>query len=558
MRTRKGKPKTVFKAILNMALAMSIVLSSVTVPNVVRPDKTITAHAYSGTTRSGEATTGHTHYTVAYKYDKNINCIYTTYSANSNDVQVLWTHGQHTNTKDFGPGREDENNLPFQAANIAVVNKSSLGDAVDAAHAAHPKEPAWDWNSVRQWLDNSRFTQNRNGAWRIDDGSGTYEYLTGITTEQINPVHFVETKHATCTESGYDLWSDGSKRNVTPALGHIWPNEWTDAGTHHEKKCQREQYGCGHSLLDSKPHRYEKTNGYDYIDDRNDATHHRKCVDCGHIETDNHHFTKWKDDDNRPGWQIRHCEGCGYKTWRDVESPKVMIYASKSGKWTAGDVKITVQAWDRGSGLKLIRLYRTNKYTKEVQQVKSGVFKGETDWQSITFTEKEEGEWTYSANALDMWHNLGEGVFVKNGNEKKSPLDTYNNADKTKKNTDDVKLDHSDPTQDVKLNGKNAKSTVKTGTHEVYHPGEEATITEKKTVPKVPVYEDVVDKIKGKAVEEKYNTITYNLDGGGFYADAPTEYINGKETSVPNPQKSGYKFGGWTMWIQVRGMEHCI
>lgn len=364
--------------------------------------------------------------------------------------------------------------------------------------------------------------------------------------------------HATCTESGYDLWSDGSQRNLTPALGHIWPKEWEDVGTHHEKKCQREQYGCGHSVLDSKPHEYKQTNGYDYIDDRNDATHHRVCVDCGHIETDNHHFTEWKDDDKRPGWQIRHCEGCGYKTWRDVEPPKVMIYASKSGKWTAGDVKITVQAWDRGSGLKLIRLYRTNKYTKEVQQVKSGVFKGQTDWQSITFTEKEEGEWTYSANAFDMWHNLGEGVFVKNRNEKKSLLDTYNAADKTKKNTDDVKLDHSDPTQDVKLNGKNAKSTVKTGTHEVYHPGEEETITERKTVPKDPVYEDVVDKIKGKAVEEKYNTITYNLDGGGFYADAPTEYINGKETSVPNPQKSGYKFGGWTMWIQVRGMEHCI
>ena len=219
MTKRKGKPKTVFKAILNMALAVSIVLSSVAVPNVVRPDKTITAHAYSGTTRSGEATIGHTHYTVAYKYDQSLNCIYTTYSANSNDVQVLWTHGKHTNTKDFGPGHEDENNLPFQTANIAVVNKSSLEDAVDAAHAAHPND--WNWNRVRQWLNNSQFTQNRNGAWRIDDGSGTYEYLTGITTKQINPVHFVETKHATCTESGYELWSDGSHRNLTSPLGHI-------------------------------------------------------------------------------------------------------------------------------------------------------------------------------------------------------------------------------------------------------------------------------------------------------------------------------------------------
>lgn len=380
MRTRKGKPKTVFKTILNMALAMSIVLSSVAVPNVVKP---ITAHAgqYNGTTRSGEATTGHTHYTVAYKYDEGRNCIYTTFSANSNDVQVLWTHGQHTNTKDFGPGREDENNLPFQAANIAVVNKSSLGDAVDAAHA---KDSDWNWNDVKQWLDNKRFSQNRNGAWRIDDGSGTYEYLTGITKKQYDDVitHFVETVHATCTESGYDLWSDGSHRNLTSPLGHIWPKEWEDAGTHHEKKCQRNQYGCNHSVLDSKPHEYKQTNGYDYIDDKNDATHHRNCVDCGHKETDNHHFTEWKDDDNRPGWQVRHCKGCGYKTWRDVEQPKVMIYASKSGKWTAGDVKITVQAWDRGSGIKLIRLYRTNKYTKEVQQVKSGEFKGETDWQS--------------------------------------------------------------------------------------------------------------------------------------------------------------------------------
>ena len=171
MRTRKGKPKTVFKTILNMALAMSIVLSSVAVPNVVKP---ITAHAgqYNGTTRSGEATTGHTHYTVAYKYDEGRNCIYTTFSANSNDVQVLWTHGQHTNTKDFGPGREDENNLPFQAANIAVVNKSSLGDAVDAAHA---KDSDWNWNDVKQWLDNNMIPYDKLIFEENDKGVACYK-----------------------------------------------------------------------------------------------------------------------------------------------------------------------------------------------------------------------------------------------------------------------------------------------------------------------------------------------------------------------------------------------
>jgi hypothetical protein len=548
MRTRKGKPKTVFKTILNMALAMSIVLSSVAVPNVVRP---ITAHAKTYNTLGGG--TGSNYYYFSYIYDPAGDGIALHIHTNSNNVVAMNYQNDFTCSRSFNQKLEMENPKCTHTLEAAVGDmNAATGKNVDVNKVL---------DELRQdgyYIEDG--VHNTPGIWRIKDGNG-FRYLTYLDGENCPPLdgtHLVETKHATCTESGYDLWSDGSHRNLTPALGHIWPKEWEDVGTHHEKRCQREQYGCNHSLLDSEPHRYEKTNGYDYIDDKNGATHHRVCVDCGHIETDNHHFTKWEDDDNRPGWQIRHCEGCGYRTWRDVEPPKVMIYASKSGKWTAGDVKITVQAWDQGSGIKLIRLYRTNKYTNEVQQVKSGVFKGETDWQSITFTEKEEGEWTYSANALDMWHNLGEGVFVKNGNEKKSLLETYNNADKTKKNTDDVKLDHSDPTQDVKLNGKNAKSTVKTGTHEVYHPGEEATITERKTVPKVPVYENVVDKIKGKAVEEKYNTITYNLDGGGFYADAPTEYINGKETSVPNPQKAGYKFGGWTMWIQVRGMEHCI
>lgn len=359
MRKRKGKPKTVFKAILNMALAMSIVLSSVAVPNVVKP---ITAHAKTYNTLGGG--TGHNYYHFSYIYDPEGNGIALHIHTNSNNVVAMNYQNDFTCSRSFNQKLEMENPKCTHTLEAAIGDMSAAtGRQIDVNGVLN------DLRKQGYYIEDG--VHHTPGIWRIKDGNG-FRYLTyldGGNSPSLNGTYKVGDTHATCTESGYELWSDGSHRNLTPALGHIWPKEWTDVGTHHEKKCQRNQYGCGHSLLDSKPHKYKQTNGYDYIDDRNDATHHRVCVDCGHIETDNHHFTKWEDDSTRPGWQIRHCEGCGYKTWRDVEPPKVMIYASKSGKWTAGDVKITVQAWDRGSGIKLIRLYRTNKYTKEVQQM---------------------------------------------------------------------------------------------------------------------------------------------------------------------------------------------
>ena len=44
-----------------------------------------------------------------------------------------------------------------------------------------------------------------------------------------------------------------------------------------------------------------------------------------------------------------------------------------------------------------------------------------------------------------------------------------------------------------------------------------------------------------------FSTITYNLDGGVNPTNAPSQYEEGKELTLPTPTKEGYEFLGWTL-----------
>ncbi|MFN2938382.1 InlB B-repeat-containing protein [Lachnospiraceae bacterium YH-ros2226] len=475
-----------------------------------------TTFAYSGTTHPGRGASYNSGnvYTVDYLYDSAHNCIYTHFHSTRGGVGAFdWG-----NQKDFGPYRTS-GNLPFETSNIHVGKGHSLKDAV-AAGAAN----GWDWNrpSLQNFL--RKYTQNRFGAYYAN--GTTYDYLTGITTEEGGAVHPLPPVPATCTTGGYTPYSDGTRGNETNALGHQ-PSRWMDRsdGAYHYRICTRptNQGGCNHKSennpLQTGQHEYGP-----WVSD-NAYTHHRNCKDCGHKETDNHHFTEWKDDPNKPGWQERHCKDCGHKEWRDVEPPTVSISAAPIGTWQRGDVTVTVKAKDRGSGLKLVSLYRKDVLTGEVACIKNFNFSGETSEQTKTYTETAEGRWLYYAKAADQWSNS-------------------KTTDWTGK---EAMLDHSNPVQIVTLGGNSTRTVTKHGTKKVYVPGEQKTVTETKQVPKVPVYEDSTTAMQGKNVKVYYNNITYQLDGGSSKDPLPSEYICGKGVKVPNVTKSGYAFMGWTV-----------
>lgn len=455
------------------------------------------------------------------RHNGNVFTFYYDYDANQNAIVLTVRTTHPTNT--YGGKTShiysytDKTNVPSNNPHIAAGH--TMADAMNQASAKW-NVSGWETalgqpsTTVDGQISGYERGGDQNQIWYVKGNHSrtlTFFSLSG----RLSPARtVVRQQDWTCTQDGYTQWSDGSYTDQVRHPGHI-ESSWQDGGADHYKYCTRSEHGCGHSILSREKHHFGP-----WTDSGID--HYRTCKDCRHVERGNHSYNAWKDDPDRPGWQKHTCVDCGHPEWRDIEPPTVSVSANPSGKWTAGDVTVTIKAKDRGSGLSSVLLYRTNTLDKTTSCVKTYSFKGQTDEQTCSFTETNEGRFTYYAIASD-----------KSNNKKQS--------DPTK----EAMLDHSDPKQTVFIGGQSTKTETRQGTKKVYQPGAKKTVTETKDVPKVPVYEDATSQINGAGKAVKYNNITYELNGGEATGNTPSDYIHGTETKIGNAKRTGYTFAGW-------------
>lgn len=176
---------------------------------------------------------------------------------------------------------------------------------------------------------------------------------------------------ATCTSGGYDLWRGYCsicQRWYTlyiPSgpLGHNWGSWQNYSSTQHRRQCSR----------------------------------------CHIYDYGNHSMGNWYDGGD--GWHYRTCTKCSYTEKYDFTAPTINTFTATPTNWSAGNGTVTIKARDRGSGIKTIKLVRTNVNSGATSTVATWNVGGSTSTVTYSYTETNEGVFKYTVYVTDNYNN---------------------------------------------------------------------------------------------------------------------------------------------------------
>ena len=194
----------------------------------------------------------------------------------------------------------------IQTADHADIDDDNLCDDCGCVYidTELPQDPVHIWS---QWTSNNDGTHTRTCVActeshdeTADCHGGEADCLNGATCVDCNAVY-------------------------TDALGHSYPENWTNNGENHIKVCAN---GCGVDLTEE--HAYSNT-GFDFPDCENDGWYEYTCRTCGDqyvepVYTNGHDWSDWTS--NEDGTHTRVCannehhtetEDCNYVVIEDVK-----------------------------------------------------------------------------------------------------------------------------------------------------------------------------------------------------------------------------------------------
>ena len=186
---------------------------------------------------------------------------------------------------DFECARDNCTHLEHGAIIPALGHKDEDGDGNCDNCGGNPCNHVWG-----DWTDNGDGTHSRTCT--LDSShveTAPHNIGEGIITGEPSCDDEGEIEYF-CQDCGY------SHIDSLPALGHDYPDTWTDNGENHIKFCAN---GCGEYLIEN--HTYVETSRVD-ADCENDGTITYTCV-CGNIKTETipatgHAYGQWIDDEN--------------------------------------------------------------------------------------------------------------------------------------------------------------------------------------------------------------------------------------------------------------------
>lgn len=123
------------------------------------------------------------------------------------------------------------------------------------------------------------------------------------------------------------------------------------------------------------------------------SRHMRICRRCGLIQYEEHTMSDWKS--HGDGNYSRRCPTCGYT------QSKGLFVSVFTTNWTATDVEISISGYDEGDGNAKITLYRVNGINGLTEQVEDFNHDGAYGWTSDSYTQKNEGIYSFYAVATD-------------------------------------------------------------------------------------------------------------------------------------------------------------